>query len=1063
MKKKVLLAVTCAWGVVCSAWAAEQGSVSGGDYVITVADGDMVTLNADDVAALGTSLNLVKKGAGRLDVAREIGSSWKGSVGVSNGYFRASNKSACGTCAMADSFGGIFVADGATFEWNTSETLTCQKMTLAGSGMNGEGALVGLRSGTIFNPGQLTLSAPATIAVTNSSSWTMVFNYSSKVYLNHHDLTLRGPGMVSFCTAANVFDAADVYMVDKGSFKLEQSPFGGNAESVFHFGPESRFTLARVRGGASKLVFNGTASFGGGTWSMFDDSYPNWNNYWNGPVELDGTLACSAATPTNTFSFNGPISGAGGFSVTKGYIRLNNPTNSFTGPVNVSGEGRLIASSFGALPALWNGTLTTAAGCTTVTAVQGEPALTDDNLLGLFKNYATQLLNDGITLEIPFPYTFAKDVETQTTIAHAAPNDFTLVGAQTGGAVALVNAGGTLVVTGAEKAHELASMEVRGGTVVFTNAGYVSFAPGISYVGAKYPDIARVVVADGSALYGIPSLKADNTIDEQSNNILLGCSRIAQTTPMRGIFEIGEGAIVSNQIASCAANAGPASAMGSVFVRGGALREPHQQNGATACGIGIRQQGYFRLDAGEVDFWQYAVWADVGGYANGYGVYEQNGGSYKTSRAGTTKHIGGNGSSVIRGGSYLSRDGYIIGRTLWGGTAASGGEGRVTIDGDAVFETQRQFQLGGVSNSVSMLNLNGGTLTCTFLQATTNNTIALGGSGANWPAEYGLDTARRYIYLNGGVLRKYSANGVFITPEMSRVTVGPRGAKFDANGLQATLPVNLVKPSGKGVASVPFSCDEAWRYIGSPFISIAGDGAGASAHAEFDPDTGTITGVTVTSPGNDYTTATATIQYGGWTQTVSLNLDDCLVENASDGGIELLGGGLYLEGTNTYEGVSRSRGGTLAFVKAEALPPKTVLECAGGNILLGDDRGTGSRFGSTLEGVRGTDAGGCISASELAVRNLYWNPTNAAPVAVSVDGGRNLSFPEGAKFVIEHPENVDLEMPSITVLTLAEGAAIIGVENLTVEGAPEVGVWRPFLSGTSLKFGPVRGTVLIFR
>ena len=46
-------------------------------------------------------------------------------------------------------------------------------------------------------------------------------------------------------------------------------------------------------------------------------------------------------------------------------------------------------------------------------------------------------------------------------------------------------------------------------------------------------------------------------------------------------------------------------------------------------------------------------------------------------------------------------------------------------------------------------------------------------------------------------------------------------------------------------------------------VLIDGDGTGASAFAEFDSTNGTITGVVVTSPGNDYTTATATINKDG--------------------------------------------------------------------------------------------------------------------------------------------------------------------------------------------------------
>ncbi len=120
------------------------------------------------------------------------------------------------------------------------------------------------------------------------------------------------------------------------------------------------------------------------------------------------------------------------------------------------------------------------------------------------------------------------------------------------------------------------------------------------------------------------------------------------------------------------------------------------------------------------------------------------------------------------------------------------------------------------------LLVQGGTLRCNFVQATTNNTLSMGGAGVNWPCEYGLDTAQRYIYLNGGTLKARSTDTTFIWPQMTRVTVGPGGAVFDTNGRTMTLPATLQAPAGKGMASVPFTCSEAWRYIGSPFIKITG-------------------------------------------------------------------------------------------------------------------------------------------------------------------------------------------------------------------------------------------------
>ncbi len=78
------IAVLCAVG---TCFAAQQGAIVNGEYVITVAAGDPdVTLNADDATALGTTVNLVKKGDGRLIVSTDLSAqSWKGAVRVEAG------------------------------------------------------------------------------------------------------------------------------------------------------------------------------------------------------------------------------------------------------------------------------------------------------------------------------------------------------------------------------------------------------------------------------------------------------------------------------------------------------------------------------------------------------------------------------------------------------------------------------------------------------------------------------------------------------------------------------------------------------------------------------------------------------------------------------------------------------------------------------------------------------------------------------------------------------------------------------------------------------------------
>ena len=106
-KKKLqimaLSAVTC-----CCAVAA--------DVTITVNDSDPDrTLTAADIAGLGASDNLVKKGGGRLIIDSAVfDSSWAGAVKVDEGYLRVAHVDALGPAGAK----GAAVADGATIEFD---------------------------------------------------------------------------------------------------------------------------------------------------------------------------------------------------------------------------------------------------------------------------------------------------------------------------------------------------------------------------------------------------------------------------------------------------------------------------------------------------------------------------------------------------------------------------------------------------------------------------------------------------------------------------------------------------------------------------------------------------------------------------------------------------------------------------------------------------------------------------------------------------------------------------------------------------------------------------------
>lgn len=1048
------IAVLCAVG---TCFAAQQGAIVNGEYVITVAAGDPdVTLNADDATALGTTVNLVKKGEGRLIVSTDLSAqNWKGAVRVETGYFKPTVAGACGTRDAA----GLEIQSGATCEYATTAYMTCRTLKFGGAGVGGtQGAIrldVNSNVTMLDRPNnsdyqKVTVTDDALIAIPYSRNFQ--FRYGTQFNMGGKKVTVEGPGV--FCLMGSMSNPGDFEVTGSATLLFEQINLQGSSANTLTVNNGCRVRFANNHPTWTMRV-KGTCYVGTSGWvvtTMASQNYPNFGCGWDGPIQLDDNATLTVdvndtknSTSTNTFYIAGQISGNGGLKVTRGYLKLTNSNNTFTGAVTQTGvQSFLIATRFGALPALYDGAdIAVSNNWVDVTAVEGETPLTDANLSACYETHRSILLSKKLKLNMDFDYSYGVNMSSPAALAHGGTGAFTVGGDITGNFVDLVNDGGTLSLADGA-AHDFHHLRVRGGTVEMQSAGYVDLARTTNYIGAAYPNVARLHVAD-TVLDMHTAPDANNSPQEKT---YIGQDGTANQ--LRGMLVIGEGASVTGQVYIGGSGA---KGMGTLLVQGGTLSFLNTQNGANRIAVGDGQQGYLRIDSGVVEYG--SAWADIGAGANGYGVYEQNGGEYSARRCIGIKYLGGNASAIIRGGLLSApqdSNGIAISRTLWGSRTASGGEGRLTVAGDAMVDSVAQLQMGGVSNSVSMLNLNGGTLQCRFVQATTNNTLAMGGAANNWPCEYGLDTAERYIYLNGGTLKAQSNDAAFIWPQMTRVTVGPGGAVFDTNGRTMTLPATLQAPAGKGVASVPFACSEAWRYIGSPFIKITGDGAGASAHAEFDPVAGTITNVTVTSPGNGYTTATAQISYGGWTNTVSLSLDQCLADNDTSGGLVKKGAGtLRLDAVNTYLGPTVVEAGTLKLNVNNAINAASALRVESG--------ATADLNGKSLT-VSGLAGAGTVSGS-LTVAGTW--KIDAAKLVTGETLGVNgtVTIAPGTTIHVDDTDGILLNPANQRTFKLVSATAISGPAALTIDNldAP----WYASVNGSTFQFGYRNGTMMIFR
>lgn len=344
--------------LVAASATAQNGALDGtGAYVVTVAAGVDVTLDADDAAALGTAVDLVKRGAGRLVLATDLkAQGWAGEARVEEGYLRARARGALGTTAK-----GVVVLDGATFEVdgsdvgeNASGFLEGEPFTVAGCGMKADGAEMGairnVANGQYPGIGTLTLAGDSLYA---SSGDDMRLDVrGARLNLNGHTFATRG----SFAlTAVTVEPQGGHIAVESGVFTLESSlTFKGDAAN--------RLTVASD----AQLLFQGAQADIPWTLVLQDGATavrPNYGtkeegrNVWAGPVALVSGFANlrSEGTAHAPLTFTGNVTGAGGVRVTStagGFVRLLGAANTFTGGLVVSAsDGGVWAQRAGSLGA----------------------------------------------------------------------------------------------------------------------------------------------------------------------------------------------------------------------------------------------------------------------------------------------------------------------------------------------------------------------------------------------------------------------------------------------------------------------------------------------------------------------------------------------------------------------------------------------------------------------------------------------------------------------------------------------------------------------------------------
>lgn len=220
--------------------AAQNGAVDAetGAYVVKVAAGTDVTLSAEDAAALGTGVDLVKRGAGRLVIATNLKTQgWAGELRVEEGYLRAREVGALGTAAK-----GTVVSDGATFEVDgsavgadTSGFVSGEPFTISGRGMKEGDEEMGVIRNVANSqyPGISPVTMRGDCLYTGVEANGRLDVREGTLDMNGHTLTVRGYFALTTAALAHPGHIA----VESGKLCLE----GG---LTFNGGAENRLTVA---------------------------------------------------------------------------------------------------------------------------------------------------------------------------------------------------------------------------------------------------------------------------------------------------------------------------------------------------------------------------------------------------------------------------------------------------------------------------------------------------------------------------------------------------------------------------------------------------------------------------------------------------------------------------------------------------------------------------------------------------------------------------------------------------------------------------------------------------
>ena len=1012
--------------------------VAGSSFAITSA-GDLnltgaITENADvlsfapsantttKIAAVSGSGTLAKLGEGVLELTAQS-PDFTGDIEITGGTLKNGNfenpfPSAANGATISVSNGGTLDLGPSTIGEDKIK-FTSRKLVIGGDGVGGKGAVVynggGKHQYYVFNRAEL--SADATVGC-ESGRWDVRGQGGVGTFdFNGHSLTKVGSGLFALsAVAVTTGDEPVSVNIDGGTLLVENNtPFTGAQNEI------------NVASGAKLQVYNlstpisWTVNFAGG--ATFDcQNQATGGNKLTGPVTFgEGNVTFSVLANYNPY-LDGAIEGDGKLVKSNpGSLYLTGGAKTFAGGIEIA-NGRLVAVDKNQLPGYETGKI----------SITGANA-------GLLLQASGWTVSDLATLNqnmsIPdWKSYIGYQNDTSSEIVINGLDD------KTKGGYMLMGTGAPIKMTDGTTLED--GMFVASGDVEISGADTVVAAKRVELLDAN----TTLTVKDGATLK-----VTDNTSDV--GDIVVGQLWTSPSSIQR--------LVVDNATVACDPLPGKGAKSSAIRL------------GTANMGVGILElkngaSVSHKFCAASYEWSRSAIYVDetsvitnYGGTGNNDGFIAGDGVGY-LENAGTTVFKGYSqvcqGSNRDRAVGLLYNSGNVVFTGEYDGELdiSRGGTGVIYQYGGMIEATGGGFQFNsnhGAARGLAIWTVEGASSvakgayffpvnkdgTTSIINLREGGTIDYGAIKARNSGDYAKANTPFYVNLDGGFLKPQSTGTVFFEGERyqpNKVVAFAGGAGFDiGEGVTSTLNFPISKPEGRGIASITPSAEAlAQTYVGAPYVKIEGDGYGATAVAIFDYATKRITGIKVTSPGCNYTTATVTLVGG----RADNNNEHTATATLTEEGVDQACGGIV------------KRGAGKLVIGADTLPTGIPVTVADGTLDLGGI--THSASSLTLRG--GRIENGAVATATFVV------PAEDMIAGRHTTMSGTLAFAEGSTLTIADLDFEGLEARKYFLVEADVG--IEGLENLTISPAAPKG-WRYELRGSTLTLAPHIGLAVIVR